>query len=148
MGGTRKSCKPGTTSVTSRQSTDCPRHHKWSQAHYRCPARPQSRHGNADVDCCSPDHFPLARLPRLAAYIRRRCSRVLFASFIRALGSFALASLRSRFALASLSLRSRFALASLSSAMLCSRFCSSRASLSSLLLSCLAFPLSQARHPS
>ena len=29
---------------------------------------------------CSPDHFPLARLPRLAAYIRRRCSRVRFAS--------------------------------------------------------------------
>ena len=38
---------------------------------------------------CSPDHFPLARLP-----LRRRCSRVLFASFIRALGSLLL-SLRS-----------------------------------------------------
>ena len=73
------------------------------------------------VGGCSPDHFPLARLPRLAAYIRRRCSRVLFASFIRALGSLALASL--------------------SSALLCSRLCSSRASLSSLLLSCLAFSL-------
>ena len=78
------------------------------------------------VDGCSPEHFPFAHLPRLAAYLRRR-ARV-FCSFIRALGSLALASL--------------------CSALLCSRLCFSRASLSSLLLSCLAFPPFQARHPS
>ena len=71
---------------------------------------------------CSPEHFPLAHLPRLAAYLRRR-ARV-FSSFVHS---------RTRLSC------SRFA--SLSSALLCSRLCSSRASLSSLLHSCLAFSL-------
>ena len=63
---------------------------------------------------CSPDHFQLARFPRLAAYIRRRVSRVLF---ILSFAPFTRSRSRSRLAL----LRS--------------------ASLA-LLLSCLAFSLS------
>ena len=47
---------------------------------------------------CSSGHFPVARFPRLAAYIRRRCSRVLFVrSFAHSALSFSLRS-RSRFA--------------------------------------------------
>ena len=57
-----------------------------------------------NVGGCSPDHFSLAHLPRLAAYLRRLCSRV--RSFVRALGSRSL-SLRSALLTALLSSRDR-----------------------------------------
>ena len=74
---------------------------------------------------CSPEHFSLAHFPRLAAYLRRRCSRV---RFVR---SFALFCTR-------LLSCSRLALASLSSALLRSRSSAHRLP---LLSSCLAFCL-------
>ena len=66
---------------------------------------------------CSPEHFPIARSSRLAAYLRRRATRVLSVrSFAHSALSFALSL--------SLSLRS----ASLCSALLRSRLCSLLAS--------------------
>ena len=98
---------------------------------------------------CSSEHFSLAYLPRLAAYLRRLCSRVrsFVRVFVRLFAHSALSLL--------LSLSSAHGFALLVPR---SRHCSSRASPSAssllvprlqlLLSSCLAFSLFQARHPS
>ena len=68
---------------------------------------------------CSPEHFSLAHLPRLAAYLSRRLSRV---HFVR--------SFLTRLSLASLSFRSALLCSAHAFALLVprSRLCSSRAS--------------------
>ena len=78
------------------------------------------------VEGCSPEHFSLAHLPRLAAYLRRRCSRV---RFVRSFAHWALS-----LALASLSLRSALLCSAHAFALLVPR-------LQPLLSSCLASPL-------
>ena len=86
---------------------------------------------------CSLEHFPLTHLPLLAAYIRRRFSRVRsFARFCTRLSH-----------LLSLSLH----YSQLCSASLALLLCIVSAlvpRLQPLLFSCLSFPLFQARHPS